>query len=128
MRGRAARRRGHLVWAAAILAVGMVAASGVFVWGMWAALDHAAARLQAGMRDHAQSVERGGAKAGVPVSEAVLAMTEATVKHAASIERAGVTIAQPTITMQNPIAVEQPVRIAGPREDGSLPVNAKVGK
>ena len=128
MRGQAARRRGHLVWAAAILGVSLIAASGLFVWGMWAALDHAAARLQTGMRDHSTSVERAGAEAGAPIREAVLNLTAATEKHANSIERAGVTIAQPTITMHSPIAVEQPVRIAGPREDGALPVNAKVGR
>ena len=118
----------HLVRAATILGLCLVAASGLFVWGQWFSLDCAAARLQTGLREHARSTERAGAEAGVPVRDAVLALTRATEKHAGSIERAGATIAQPTVRMESPIAVQQPVRIAGPMEDGTLPVAATIGK
>ena len=32
------------------------------------------------------------------------------------------------IKIESPLDIHQPVRIEGPREDGSLPVNATIGK
>ena len=54
-------------------------------------------------------------------------MTAATEKHAAAIEPSGKLISLPVIKIQSPVAVEQPIRIMCPRDDGALPVNARVG-
>lgn len=35
---------------------------------------------------------------------------------------------RPVIKIESPLDIHQPVRIEGPREDGSLPVNATIGK
>jgi hypothetical protein len=119
--------RGHIVWAAAVLGLCFIQGGGLMAAGIWMAMDRAAGRLEATLQAHARSTEQAGAAAGVPVREAVLELTAATEKHAGAIERSGKLISLPVVKIQSPIAVEQPVRIMGPRDDGALPVNARVG-
>ena len=38
------------------------------------------------------------------------------------------TLSTPRLTIADPIAVQQPITIQGPRRDGALPVDAGVGK
>lgn len=120
--------RGNIIWASAVLGLCLVLAGGVMVGGFWLALDNASRRFESAVRDHAKSVERGGAEAGLPIRNALRDMTVSLDRHAGSVERAGEIMSTPRIEMTGPVAVEQPVRIVGPREDGSLPVNATIGK
>ena len=119
--------RGHIVWAAAVLGLCFVAGGGLMAAGVWLALDRTMDRFETAVGRHAESTERGGAVAGASVREGVLELTAATEKHAEAIERSGKLISLPVIKIQSPVAVEQPIRIMGPREDGALPVNARVG-
>ena len=120
--------KGNIVLAAAVFAAGVVIASIILVFGVQSALNDAMLHLDASVRSHAKSVEQAGAAAGVPIREAVVGLTDAVGKHASSVERAGETISRLHLTIKGPVDIAQPVRIEGPREDGSLPVNARIAK
>jgi hypothetical protein len=81
-------------------------------------LKHAGASLAASINHHSQvlstSLPAAGGEAGRPIARSIGEMT-------ARLQRPGLTIA-------SPLDLKQPVRIEGPREDGSLPVDAGLGK
>ena len=149
--------KGNVVVAAAVFAVGLIVAGGVLVLGAKWVTDDAVGRVEAAARLHAQSVERAGAAAGVPIRDAMTNLTVAVDKHAGSvekggaaagepirdglaglgkivtqhagsIEKAGDSISRPVVNIKDPINVGQPIMIQGRNEDGSLPVKATIGK
>ena len=156
--------KGNIVVAAAVFAVGLIVAGGVLVLGAKWVADDAVGRVEAAARLHAQSVERAGAAAGVPIRDAMSGLTVAVDRHAGSvekggaaagepiragmaglaevvtkhagsiekaggsIEKAGDAISRPVVNIRDPIQVGQPIMIQGRNEDGSLPVNARIGK
>ena len=109
--------KGNIVLAAAVFAAGIIVASTILVLGIQSALNDAMLHLDASVRTHAKSVEQAGAAAGVPIRAA-----------AESVEQAGKTISRLQITIKGPLNIAQPIRIEGPRQDGSLPVNARLAK
>lgn len=147
----------NLVPAAVVLAVGFVAASLVLAAGVWLALDramarfesavgdHAAALREAGnqvgapvgqsvrdlavaVQDHSESVTQAGQQIGPPVQQSIGGLSTAVLQHSKAVTDAGQTIARPEVRMVDPVEVKEPVTIQGPREDGSLPVDAGLGK
>jgi hypothetical protein len=126
--------RGNVVIAAIIFAAGLVVAAMVVVFGVHWVVDGAAGRLEAAAAGHAKSVERAGELAGAPINRGLDSLSGAIGTHGKSVETAGERISRPTIPadytirLQGPVAVQQPMIIRGPAEDGALPVNAKIGK
>lgn len=149
--------KGNVVVAAAVFGLGLIIAGGVLVLGAKWVTDDAVARVEAAARVHAQSVERAGAAAGVPIRDAMAGLTATVDKHAAAVERAGDatvepirtgfagiaegvgthakavakagdSISRPVVSIKDPINVGQPIMIQGRNEDGSLSVNARIGK
>ena len=118
--------KGNIVLAAAVFAAGINIASIILVLGVQSALNDAMLRLDASVKTHAKSVEQAGAAAGVPIGKALVRLTNAVGKHAGAIEHAGENISRPQVTIKGPVDIAQPVRIEGPRKDGSLPVNARL--
>ncbi len=109
--------KGNIVLAAAVFAAGIIVASVILVLGIQSAMNEAMLRLDTSVRTHAKSVEQAGAAAGGPIRAA-----------AESVEQAGKTISRLQITIKGPLDIAQPIRIEGPRQDGSLPVNARLAK
>jgi hypothetical protein len=109
--------KGNIVLAAAVFAVGIIFASIILVLGIQSALNDAMLKLDASVRTHAKSVEQAGAAAGGPIRAA-----------AQSVEQAGKTISRLQITVKGPVDIAQPIQIEGPRQDGSLSVNARLAK
>ena len=109
--------KGNIVLAAAVFAAGIILASIILVLGIQSALNDAMLHLDASVRTHAKSVEQAGAAVGVPIRVA-----------AESVEQIGKTISRLQITIKGPLDIAQPIRIKGPRQDGSLPVNARLAK
>lgn len=109
--------KGNIVLAAAVFAAGIILASIILVLGIQSALNDAMLHLDASVRTHAKSVEQAGAAVGVPIRAA-----------AESVEQVGKTISRLQITIKGPLDIAQPIRIKGPRQDGSLPVNARLAK
>lgn len=120
--------KGNIVLAAAVFAAGVIIASIILVLGIQSALNDAMLHLDASVLTHAKSVEQAGAAAGVPIREAVVGLTNTVGKHAESVEQAGETISRLQLTIRGPVNIAQPIRIEGPRKDGSLPVNARIAK
>ena len=149
--------KGNIVVAAAVLGLGLIVAGGVLVLGAKWVADDAVRRIESAAQTHAQSVERAGAAAGLPIRDAMSGLTITVDKHAASVERAGAaagepirtglagltevvtrhagavekagdSISRPVVNIKDPINVGQPIMIQGRNEDGSLPVNARIGK
>ncbi len=120
--------KGNIVVASSVLAVGLVVASVVLVLGIKSVADKSLTRIEAATQTHAQSVERAGAAAGLPMSDALKLLTISVDKHSAAVTQAGNTIAQPNVQIKGPVEVGQPIRILGPAADGALPVNATIGK
>ena len=120
--------KGNIVLAAAVFAAGIIIASIILVLGIQSALNDAMLHLDASVRTHAKSVEQAGAAAGVPIRAAVVGLTNTVGKHAESVEQAGETISRLQITIKGPVDIAQPIRIEGPGQDGSLPVNARLAK
>ena len=48
--------------------------------------------------------------------------------HAISVRDAGRTIASPQIRVVDPMPIREPVKIRGIKDDGALPIEAKVAK
>jgi hypothetical protein len=114
--------RGNVVLAAAVFAIGVVVASVVLVLGGRMVADRAMTRFETAVEDHAKSVER----AGVPINAGLRDVAGAFDRPAAAIDRAGERISHPQL--QGPVTVDQPLLIRGVRDDGALPVNAKLAK
>ena len=91
--------KGNIVLAAAVFAAGVIIASTILVFGIQSALNDAMLHLEASVQTHAKSVER-----------------------------AGETISRLQLTIKGPVDIAQPIRIEGPGQDGSLPVNAQLAK
>jgi len=109
--------KGNIVLAAAVFAAGIILASIILVLGIKSALNDAMLHLDASVRTHAKSVEQAGTAAGGSIRAA-----------AESVEQASKTISRLQITIKGPLDIAQPIRIEGPRQDGSLPVNARLAK
>jgi hypothetical protein len=103
-------RNSNLVVAAVVLGVCLVLAAGVFVGGMWLALDHAAARLGADVRDAGQTVHSGGD--GI----------------AGAINNAGQTIGHAQVMIGGPLVIREPLKVRGVADDGSMPIDARIAK
>jgi hypothetical protein len=82
--------------------------------GFWFALDHAMGRFESAVADHAGAVRDAGSRVGMPVSNA--------------ITNAGQTIAHPEIRVVDPLPIKEPVKIRGVKDDGALPVDARLAK
>lgn len=118
--------RGNIVLAAAVFAIGLVVASGVLVLGgRWVA-DRETARLAAAITTHAQSTERAGQQAGLPIRGALEDLVPALDRHGKSVEQAGDKVSRPQL--QGPVTVAQPLTIRGPVNDGSVSINARIAK
>jgi len=122
--------KGNVVLAASILALGLVMASVVAVLGVSRIADRTAARLEEAARQHGKQVERAGAAAGTPIRDALVQVDQSIDGHAGSIEQAGAAIsrAQPSIEMRGSLNLGSPVQVQGPRENGALPVDARIAK
>jgi hypothetical protein len=120
--------RGNVVVAAVVFAGGLLLSSLLVVWGVGEALDRGMARFERAVHGHGRSVEQGGERAGAPIQQALKDVSAAMGRHGESVQQAGDKIAHPQIRMQDPIAVQQPVIIRGPTNDGALPVKAELGR
>jgi hypothetical protein len=109
--------KGNIVLAAAVFAAGIIIASSILVLGIQSALNDAMLHLDASVRTHAKSIEKAGAAAGGSIRAA-----------AESVEQASKTISRLQITIKEPVDIAQPIRIEGPGQDGSLPVDARLAK
>src|SRR3712207_1221033 len=94
---RGGRIRGHAVLDAAIFGPALVLSSVIPVFGIRSAVDGAMQRFQAAVADHARSVERGGERAGGPISASLAGLPPALDRHGRSVEKAGEKIAHPDI-------------------------------
>jgi hypothetical protein len=120
--------RGNVVVAAVVFAVGLLLSSLLLVWGVGVALDRGMTRFERAVQSHGRSVEEGGERAGAPIHQALKDVSVAMGRHGESVQQAGEKIAHPQVKMQGPIAVQQPVMIRGPTNDGALPVKAELGR
>jgi hypothetical protein len=126
--------RGNVVVAAAVFAAGVVIAALVIVLGLRSVVNGATDRLDAAVKAHGRSVERGGEQAGAPIRSGLDDLAAAMNRHGKSVQDAGERIAHPqlpadyTIRLQGPVAVQQPLTVRGPAEDGALPINARIAK
>ena len=149
--------KGNIVAAAAVFAIGLILAGGVLVLGAKWVADDAVGRIEAAARVHAESVERAGTAAGAPIRDGMnsltltvdkhagavekagaaagepirsglAGLTEVVTRHAGAVEKAGDSISRPVVNIKDPINVRQPIMIQGRNADGSLPVNARIGK
>ncbi len=82
-----------------ILGVCLVLAGTIMALGFWLAFDRAMGRFERAVGD-----------------------------HAASIRSSGEVIANPRIRVVDPIPIQEPVKIRGIQDDGTLPVEAKLAK
>lgn len=94
--------RGNIVLAAAIAGVSLVASCAILVIGFRWALIGGADRLDEAIDRHADRIAA----------------------HAKSIERAGQSIAQPTVKMLGPVPItdDAPLRIRGMRTNDAVPI------
>jgi hypothetical protein len=84
----------NIIWAAAVLAVGLVAGCGVLVLGFrWVVAD-ATGRLVTAVERHGVLTRQAGANAGLPIEQAVNRLTAQVDVHGKSITDAGRTIAE----------------------------------
>ena len=116
--------RGNIVLASALAGLAAIVACVVLVVGARWALVQAADRLSTAVDRHAQQTHA----AGEPVGVAIDRLTAQVETHAQAVERAGKTIAVPKVTMLGavPIIDQEPLRVRGARDDGSLPVGVKL--
>ena len=98
----------------AILGVCLVLAGSIMAVGFWLAFDRAMDRFERSVTNHAAAVRESGRTIGPPVAQAVAA--------------AGERIARPEIRVVEPMPIQEPVKIRGIRDDGSLPVDAELKK
>jgi hypothetical protein len=82
-----------------ILGVSLVLSGAMMALGFWFAFDRAMGRFE-------RAVEA----------------------HAISVRDAGRTIASPQIRVVDPLPIQEPVKIRGIKDDGSLPIEAKIAK
>jgi hypothetical protein len=82
-----------------ILGVCLVVAGAVMALGFWLAFDRAMTRFE-------RAVEA----------------------HAISVRDAGRTISNPQIRVVEPMPIQEPVKIRGIKDDGTLPIEAKIAK
>ena len=135
-----------------ILAVGLVAAAAVAAGGFWFAMDRAAGRISDAVANHARSVDSASERIGqagnqigraadqigtaaAQVGNAAAAVDRSGEKihqaiegHAGQLKSSADELSKLQITLTGPVEVKQPVIIRGPANDGSLPVDAKIGK
>lgn len=84
---------------ALILAVGLVVGCAVLAAGLWLAADHLAGKLATALDG-----------------------------NAAAIRDAGKVISTPALRIEEPIPIKEPLKIRGLQDDGSINVNAAMGK
>jgi hypothetical protein len=133
--------RGNVVVAAVVFGIGMIVASLIFVLGLRVIVDSAVQRLDASVQAHGERTERAGVAAGGSIHDSIAGLSGTMDKHAGAVLRAGDVIAHPLVAMKGPVDVVQPIRIEGSsaavttpikvqgsREDGALPVNARIAK
>ena len=84
---------------AVILGLSLVLAGAVMALGFWLAFDRAMDRFE-------RSVEA----------------------HATAVRDAGGTISQPQIRVVDPLPIKEPVKIRGVKDDGTVPIEAKLAK
>ena len=82
-----------------ILGVCLVLSGAIMALGFWLAFDRAMGRFE-------RAVEA----------------------HAVSVREAGRTISNPQIRVVEPMPIKEPVKIRGIKDDGTLPIEAKVAK
>ena len=82
-----------------ILSASLVLSGAMMALGFWLAFDRAMTRFE-------RAVEA----------------------HAISVRDAGQTIAQPQIRVVEPMPIREPVKIRGIKDDGTLPIEAKIAK
>jgi hypothetical protein len=82
-----------------ILGVCLVVAGAIMALGFWLAFDRAMNRFE-------RAVEA----------------------HAVSVRDAGRTIASPQIRVVEPMPIQEPVKIRGIKDDGTVPIEAKIAK
>jgi hypothetical protein len=121
-------RGGNLLTAAATLAAGLVVGSVVLVVGAGWVADRAMTRFESAVHDHSAAVTSAGTDIGTAAQRGFDTLSTHVDQHTGAVDRAGQRIAQPVIKITTPIEVQQPLRIEGPREDGALPVNARIAK
>ena len=97
-----------------ILGVSLVLAGTIMALGFWLAFDRAMDRFERTVTDHAAAVRDSGHTIGPPVAQAVVA--------------AGERIARPEIRVVDPLPIKEPVKIRGIKDDGALPIEAKIAK
>ncbi|HEY2587021.1 MAG TPA: hypothetical protein VGI81_14845 [Tepidisphaeraceae bacterium] len=126
--------RGNIVTAATVFGIFVLVSSLVLVFGIRHVAYKTAAQIDAAVNVHAQAVERAGQNAGAPIRDSLETLSATFDRHAHAVEHAGDQIAHPAIPkdyviqLRGPVAIQQPMVIRGPTQDGSLPVNAVVGK
>lgn len=103
-----------VVVAALLFAAGLIGAALIIRDGLKLASQSLAASIDKHADVMSRSLPDAGEAAGKPISEAVDQMSKR--------------LQRPVLKIESPLDLKQPVRIEGPREDGSLPVNATVGK
>lgn len=113
--------KGNVVLASAIFASGIIIASIILVLGVKSALNDAMLHLDATVRTHAKSVEQAGSAVGAPIRSAAVGLTK-------TIEQADENVYSLQMTIKDPLKIAQPIQVKGPRQDGSLPVNARLAK
>ena len=110
--------------AALILAIGLCIGGLTLAIGIWLAAERLGTRLEAAVTSHAVMTRDAGTK----VAASLDAAGNALVDHAGAVREAGRTISTPELRVVDPLPIRQPVKIEGPADDGSLNVNATVGK
>jgi hypothetical protein len=106
---------------ATILGVSMFLTALTLVCGLKWAFASAADRVASAINTHAAAVRDAGYNVGPPISRSIGELNEHVDRHAAVLR-------EPRLTFVNPVAVQQPVTIQGPHQDGALPVHALIGK
>jgi hypothetical protein len=104
----------HLILAALLFGVSLIATALILHHGLTTAADHLSLSINHHAETMSTALPRAGDAAGVPIAKSVDVMAER--------------LSRPVIKFASPVPIEQPVTIQGPRGDGSLPVNATVGK
>ncbi|MBA3272340.1 MAG: hypothetical protein H0T11_00510 [Chthoniobacterales bacterium] len=110
--------------AAAMLGGGLVVGGLLLAIGIWLAADRLADQLERGVSAHGVMTRDAGGR----VATALQQTTAAVQQHAAAVANAGETISKPQIRVVDPLPIQQPVTIEGPADDGSISVNARIGK
>ena len=116
--------RGNVVVAAAVFGVAVIVASLVLVIG----LARVGQQFDESVRAHAAATQGAGNQVGRSAQDGFGALVRAVEQHGQAVVRSGETISKPNIRIESPVAIEQPVTVRGPRDDGGLPINARIQK